>query len=80
LKIIASEALAHGEYHLVQRFILKAENSNDVAIKLLEEWSSWGNQDEKDLFIVRMVLMKLAVNRLEDAKFIHEHYKSKYST
>jgi hypothetical protein len=40
----------------------------------------WGNSGEKDLFVVRFVLMKLAVNRVKDAEFIIEHYKSTIDT
>lgn len=44
---------------------------------MLNEWMQLGAINEKELFVARFVLMKLACGGVEDAKIIIEEYAPK---
>ena len=77
LRFISEDSLKNKEYHTTQRFLLKCDKSVDLAIQMLNEWMQQGNQDERELFIARFVLLKLAFLRIEDAKSIISFYASR---
>lgn len=65
------------EYNIAQRFLLQCDNSVELAIQLLNEWMQQGNSDERELFVARFVLLKLAFRKVEDAKGVISFYLNK---
>eukprot|EP00331_Platyophrya_macrostoma_P033426 CAMPEP_0176457426 /NCGR_PEP_ID=MMETSP0127-20121128/31927_1 /TAXON_ID=938130 /ORGANISM="Platyophrya macrostoma, Strain WH" /LENGTH=273 /DNA_ID=CAMNT_0017847675 /DNA_START=25 /DNA_END=846 /DNA_ORIENTATION=+ len=78
--LCAEEALKKEEYHIVQKFLLKCEDSNKFAVSMLQQWMKLGEPQERDLFVVRYILMKLAVHRPADAKFIYDAFRKEMKT
>lgn len=68
------------DYHLAQKFLVKCDDSNKLAVTLLRQWMKLGEPYENDLFVVRYILLKLAVHRLADAKFIHDAFRKEIKT
>jgi len=77
LRFICEDSLRNKEYHTTQRFLLRCENSTDLAVHMLNEWMQLGSVSEKELFVARFVLMKLSCKGLTDAKYIIEEYAKK---
>lgn len=77
LRLICEDSLKNKEYYLTQRFLLRCENSNHLAIQMLNEWIQLGNVNEKELFVARFILLKLACGRVQDAKVLTEEYVQK---
>lgn len=44
------------DYPVAQRFLIYLEET-EAAIRCLEEWSAKGDPHEKDLFVVRFILL-----------------------
>ena len=74
LRFICEDSLKNKDYHVTQKFLLRCDNSKDLAIQMLNEWMQQGNVNEKELFVARFVLLKLACNRVEDTKAILAEY------
>ena len=73
--LCANEAVKNNEYHMAQKFLMRCSGTNDQAASLLKQWMQNGQPDEKDLFVARFILLKLAVNRIDDAKVLCEEFK-----
>jgi len=77
LRFICEDSLKNKDYHVTQKFLLRCDNSKDIAIQMLNEWMMLGNVNEKELFVARYVLLKIACDRVNDAKEILKEYVPK---
>lgn len=77
MRFICEDSLKNREYHITQRFLLKCENSVDLARQMINEWMQQGNVNEKELFVARYVLLKLTCGNVGEAKAIIEEYSQK---
>jgi len=78
--LLMKDAYKNKDYPACQKYIITCDDTNDIAIRMLDEWMDEGNPQEREFFAARFILHKLAAKRLEDAKFVLNHYKKAYKT
>jgi len=78
--ILAKEAYKNKDFGLCQQLLITCDDTLELSIRMLDEYMALGPKEEREYYVTRFVLHKLAAKRLEDARFIYMNYKKTIKT
>jgi len=78
--LLAKETYKYKDFDRCQQYLITCDDGLDLALRMLDEWMDQGNMQEREFFVARFVLHKLAANRLEEARVVFKHYEKSFNT